>query len=280
MEAFFGEYRELLNFIIQGVLVVVPLIFAWFVRTYVRGTALERKLAAVVKLSNTAIDYAENLDKRGLVIPSERLSKGGQKLGLAGDWMESELKRMGISMSNDEARKWISAEFQKRMGGVHMVDKLGELARQGVMLVRRLDESGVMENMPDEQRLAYAAGLAADWVVAQYAREGAVISRDEALTWVRAELLQSLRPGQASELDRPRLADLAGRAVAFMRDIKAAGLLTIQSGLSGQDAERDIAAAWLLTEAAKQGLPVTAEQIRAAIGEALRPGEVGAREVG
>ncbi|MDJ0753564.1 MAG: phage holin, LLH family [Ardenticatenaceae bacterium] len=269
MEEFFGRYRELLDFIIQGFLVVIPLILTWFVRTYVRGTALERKLGAIVRLSNTAIDYAENLDKRGQINPTERLSKGGQKLQLAGQWMESELKRMGISMSDEEARQWISAEFQKRMGEVHMVDTLADLARRGASLIQKLDENGLIEGGPSEERLAYMAGLAADWVVAQYAREGAVISREEAITWVRAELLQMLQLGGAALAGGGQLPELATRAVAFLEEIRGSTALADHSEAMGFPAEIDIATAWLLTEAAKQGHLFTAEEISAEIGKAM-----------
>ncbi|MCP5095499.1 MAG: hypothetical protein GY943_08100 [Chloroflexi bacterium] len=107
---------------------MIPIIITWYAQTYVKGTHNERHLAAVVRISNSAIDYVENLDNRGELTISENASKGLQKLSTAGAWMEQELKGMGISMSNEEAQRWIASEFQNRVGVVVTVGKLGQLA--------------------------------------------------------------------------------------------------------------------------------------------------------
>ena len=112
---------QILDIVLQMVLIVTPILITWFLQTYVRGTKAERDIAATVRLSNTAIDYVENLDRRGALDLPPDTSKGLHKLSLATEWMDGELQRAGIKMTDDEAAQWISAEFQNRMGGVRMV---------------------------------------------------------------------------------------------------------------------------------------------------------------
>src|SRR3972149_5306826 len=110
--------KDWLDILVQLLVVVIPILLSWFVRTYVKSSTAEKEVAAIVRLSNAAIDFVENLDKRGeLALPPD-VKKGSHKLKLAAEWMESELKRAGISVTDDEAKKWIASEFQKRMGGV------------------------------------------------------------------------------------------------------------------------------------------------------------------
>ena len=47
------------------------------------------------------------------------------------------------------------------------------------------------------------------------------------------------------------------------------GQLSVRPGTSGEDVERDVATAWLLTEVAKQGLAVSSTQITQAVTNAL-----------
>lgn len=266
---FFTENAALIDAILQLLLVIVPFIITWYIRTYVKGTTAEKEAAAIVNIANAAMDYVENLDNRGefdnLQLPPE-FSKGLHKLNLAGEWMEQELKRAGIEISNEEAQKWIASEFQKRVGDVRMVGSIAEAARSAVDLIRGLERSGLVALPPGVDEITYLAEMAADWVVTQLAEQGASISREEALTWVRAELLNTF---QLQEDDLPtndRLAKLARQAVAFLQELKASGKLAI----SGANVETDIATAWLLTEVAKQGLVVTSDQVAKAMVNALQ----------
>ena len=98
-------FPKFLDIVVQIVIVILPIVLSWFLRSYVRGTTAEKEIAAIAKLANNAINYVENLDNRGaLNLPSD-VSKGLHKLGLAGGWLENELGRAGISISNDEAQK-------------------------------------------------------------------------------------------------------------------------------------------------------------------------------
>jgi hypothetical protein len=270
MQIALAPTKDVLDVLLQLLVLVIPIVISWFIRTYVRASAVETDLAAIVRLSNAAIDYVENLDKRGeLVLPPE-VKKGGYKLKLAAQWLEAELKRAGVKMTEEQAEKWISSEFQKRVGDVRPVATIAELTRAAVDLIQDLERSKLVELPSDVDRTTYLAGLAADWVVAELAKRGANVSREEALTWVRAELLQRLQ-AQIGELPADdRLAKLATAAVEFLERLKASGQLAVRPGTPGESVETDVATAWLLTEAARQGLAVTSDQIAEAVTIALR----------
>jgi hypothetical protein len=233
MDQFFEQTNQILELIVQVVLIVAPILITWFIRNYVQGTRAEKDIGAIMRLSNSAIDYVENLDKRGDLNFNPDVSKGVQKLQLAGNWLESELNRAGISMTDEDAQKWISSEFQKRLGEVRMVGLLAELSRTAVSMVNNLEQNGLIEIPPDAERIKHHADLAADWVVAQYAKEGAAISREEALIWVRAELLKTLQIVNNERPTNVQLQELAKRAVAFLKGLKESGRLVVQSGSFG-----------------------------------------------
>lgn len=264
--------KDILDVIIQILLVVIPIIITWFIRTYVKSSKSERDLAAIVSLANTAIDYVENLDKRGdLNLPPE-LSKGAGKLAVAGKWLEAELKRAGVKIDPEEAQSWIAAEFQKRIGDVKMVGTIGRLAQEAVDTIMSLSQSGIVPLSSEAERVVYLSGLAADWIVTEMAKLGGSISREDALIWARAELTKRLSTAnthltpQISSIQQ-RLDQLAQQAVKFVTDLQAQGSLAV----SGDGMETDLATAWLLTEAARQGLAVNANQITAAITNAQYP---------
>jgi hypothetical protein len=48
----------LLNLAGQVVLIAVPIILSWFVRTYVTTNEKQKRLGMTVQLANAAIDYA------------------------------------------------------------------------------------------------------------------------------------------------------------------------------------------------------------------------------
>jgi len=262
--------KHYVDLLVQGVVLVVPIVATWFARTYVRGETGEKRLAAIARLSSSAIDYVENLDRRGELSTPLEQGKGPHKLKLAGEWLSAELRRAGISMNEKTAATWIASKYQERVGEVRPVGTLLEVARAAGDLIQRLDPSWSTEVAAGGDRPGRVAELAADWMIARVAERGVVISRDEALTWVRAELAQRLQTRLAEAPAAGRLSRLARAAVEFLDGLKASGQLTVHPGAAGHDVETDLAAAWLLTEAAKQGLPVTADQIAEAIGAALR----------
>ncbi len=262
--------KDVLDVLIELLVVVIPVIIAWFVRTYVRGSTAEKQVAAIVRLSNSAIDFVENLDRRGdLSLPPD-VKKGSHKLKLAGGWLEEELKRAGISISDEDAQKWIASEFQKRMGGVQPVRNLAEATRAAVDIIQNLERNKLIDLPPEADRIVYLTGQAADLLLTDLAGRGVTVTRDEALTWARAEYLKRLQPQAAAAPADDPLAKLAAGAVAFLEQLKVSGRLAIQPGAPGEAVERDVATAWLLTEAYKQGLMVTPGQIAEAITSVLR----------
>ncbi len=267
--------KDILDVIIQVLLVVIPILITWFVRTYVKGSKSERDLAAIVRLSNVAIDYVENLDNRGdLDLPPD-ISKGAAKLAFAGAWLEEELKRAGIKMSDEEAQSWIAAEFQKRVGNVSMVSTIARLAKEAIDFILRLEQQGSITLSDAGGRITYLSGLAADWIVAEMAKLGGSISREDALIWARAELakrieasIERLEPEMETAVQsvEEQLNQLATLAVGFVTDLQTQGTLRV----TGEGMETDLATAWLLTEAARQGLAINSSQIAASITNALQ----------
>lgn len=262
--------KDVLDIVLQLIVLVVPIVISWFIRTYVKGTVSEKNLAAIVRLSNSAIDFVENLDNNKQLNVPPGAQKGVEKLKLAANWLEGELNRAGIKMTDEEAQKWISSEFQKRVGDIRPVTQIAEVTHSAVDLILNVERTNMVELPPEVDRIAYLAGLAADWSLAQLAmKKWTNISREEALTWARAELVQRLQGPVGEAPAANPLAKLAQGAVEFLQQLKAGGRLAVQPGAAGENIEADVATAWLLTEAAKQGLTVTSSQIAEAIANVL-----------
>jgi hypothetical protein len=264
--------NQWLSVLLQGLFLVIPIVLSWLLRNYVRGTSSERNIAAIARLANAAIDYAENLDRRGDLQLPESVRKGTYKLKLASDWMLGELERNGIRMGAADARNWVASEFQKRAGGIKPVNALGDLARQSVTMIQKLARNHQVETPEGVDPVSYLAGLAADWVITQLAAKGTAVTREEALTWVRAEFLHQLQAPPPLLADNEMLGKLAKSAVAFVAQMRASGNLSVRPGADGEDIDTDIVAAWVLTEAVKMGLPVTSAQVAQAVELALKRG--------
>ena len=265
-----GPTNQVLDVLLRLLILIIPIVISWFIRTYVRGSAAERNIAAIAELSNSAINYVENLDRRGdLKLPPD-VKKGGYKLKLASDWLVSQLDRNGIKMTNEQAQSWVASEFQKHVGDVQPIAAIAELTRTGVDMVQNLDRNHQITLPPAADQLTYMAGLASDWVIAQLATQGANISRDDAIAWARAELLQRLQGQPLVSQSNDRLMQLATGAVEALAQLKANGQLSVRPGASGGDMDADLAIAWVLTEAVKQGLSVTSDQVAQAVVAVLR----------
>lgn len=264
--------QEWVDLIAKVLIIVIPVIITWYIQTYVKGTKSEKDVGAIVRLANVGIDFAENLDKQGALgeLPDD-VSKGLRKLNLATDWMETELKeRHGIKISNEEAEKWISAEYQKRIGSVQPANELAKLAKSAVNTVQSLEKNGLIVLPPEADRLTVLTEFAADWVIVQLAdNTGASISPDQARAWVRKELMDNLQsqPGASldSQPDANRLADLARQAVQTVESLKATGVLKIRPGQAATDVDKNVVAAWLLVDVTKQGMDVSLDDISAAV---------------
>jgi hypothetical protein len=260
--------KSWLDIAVQVIILIIPALIAWFLHTFVRSSASGNAIAAISRVANAAIDYVENLDKRGELQLTPDMHKGAEKLRIASNWLEAELKRTGVSVSEADAQKWVTAEFQRRVGDVRPFTTIAELAQTAVRTIQNLDRYRLLTPPTDADRPAYLAGLAADWLVAQLAaQKGATIGREEALTWVRAEFVGQLQQ-QLSDLPQSdRLARLAESAAAFLDQLKISGRLAN----TNPALHSDIATAWLLTEATREGLEVDGAQIVAALEHVLHP---------
>jgi hypothetical protein len=268
MEQVIQPTQEILNLIVQVMLIIVPILITWFIRTYVRGSQSERDIAAIARLSNVAIDYVENLDRSGRLMLPPDVSKGAHKLKLASEWMEEELNRAGVQITTEEATEWISAEFQKRVGDVQLVGTMADLAREAVDLVASLEQKGLITVPPDSDRVAFLANLTADWMRTKLAERSVTASTEEVMAWVRTEWLNRLATQPAVEpvaVITVNLETLAGQAVNFLNQFEANNPLTP----TGSNFKADLAIAWMLVEATKRGMQVTPTEIAQAAMKAL-----------
>lgn len=259
--------KDLLDILGQLLVVAIPAVLTGMLRTYVKNSAIQNKVAAITRFSNAAIDYVENLDQRGdLSLPPD-IKKGGAKLKLAAEWLETELHKNGIRMDNEQAQKWVSAEFQKRVENIQPETAIAGLAHRAVDLIEGLENlDGLIQN---SERMRFLVELAADWLLAQLAgQRSAQVSRDQAISWIRGEILQRSQVKALPSGDR--LVDIARQAVSFMNGLKTNGQLEPQPGNGHSATEVDIAVAWTLTEAAKLGLFIPPTEIAQVVATALR----------
>ncbi len=260
---------ELLDLLIQVIVIALPVVISWIVRNYLKDTSTEKQIGSIVRLANAAIDYVENLDKRGdLVLPPD-VKKGGEKLKLAGQWLEGELQRNGIKVSTKEAMNWIASEYQRRVGEIRSFTSIGDLAEAAVDLLIGMSGEGLSQISLDSERFQQLVEIAADWVVAHLAEErGATFTRQEAVTWVRAALLQRLQANV--QPTGGSLRDLARQALAFVQDLQKSGRMSVRPSAPGANVELDIAMGWMLTESARRGLSVTPDEIANAVRLAMQ----------
>jgi hypothetical protein len=269
MEAFIAKNKDVLDVIGQLILVLVPVFISWLIRNYVKNSNYEKQIGSITRLSNIAIDYVENLEKTGALQVPDGVSKGAEKLRVAAGWLEDELKRNGISVNNDEAAKWISSVFQNRVGGVGTSSLTAGLTSTAVDLVQGLEKGNLSAAALSPERIDFLIGLATDWLTTQLANQrGVKMPRDEAEARVRAEILNRLQGNQLPSGDK--LMDLARQALGFLDGLKQSGRMTPRPNTSSENADRDLAVAWMLVEATKLGMAVSPDEIVKAITSALR----------
>jgi len=268
MEEVIAKNKDIVDLLLQITYLVVPIVISWLIRTYVRKSNYEKQIASIVRLSGVAIDTMENMEKRGELVVPPGIKKGQFKLAQAAEWLEAELNTNGVKVTTEDATRWISAEFQKRMGGVQTTSITQEVTKMAVDLLQGLGKGNLSELAEDKERLDLLVGLASDWLSARLAEQrGVRINHDEAETWVRAELLNRLQVKQLPSGDT--LMDLARQAVAYVNGLKASGRLAARPGMP-PEFDVDIAAAWMLTEALQLGMSITPEEIANAVNTVIR----------
>lgn len=190
-------------------------------------------------------------------------SDGLKKLNLAGKWLESELGRQGIQMTDEEAKSWIAAQFQGRVGDIGRDRGIAERTREAASLLHALEQSGLIALPADGARVAMLGDAVANWVIGQLGDEEAGLLREQALAQFESQLVS--KPQVLGEPATPplesQLTDLARQSVQYVERLKASHQLTLP--------EKDIAMAWVLTEVTKRGLAATAEQLADAVNRAF-----------
>jgi hypothetical protein len=268
------ENKDLLDLLMQLLIIVLPLIFTWFVRTHVKSEQAQKRLASIVRLSNIAIDYAEDLDKRGDLDKYLRMynvsediitnaSRGIQKLNLAGIFVEEELEKLGVRVTVEEAKAWIASEFQSRVGDIGRERTAVERAKEAVAVLLALDESGLIDLTDNIDHTLHIADQVSEWILQQMDGADSEVAAHEVRLRVRKALVGEATPVSvpATAPQAARLEDLAEQAVRYVEELKQTHELAVD--------EVDVATGWLLTEATKRHLAVTAEQIARAVRGAM-----------
>ncbi len=307
MNQTFSFANQLLETLLRVVAILIPIVFtafAWYFRNFVLKGEQGSKVGTISKLAGIAIDYVENLDKRDDLQVPDGGSKGRHKLDIASRWMGDELKKAGIDVSADDSKKWIGAEFQKRLGGVQMSGTLGDLAEKAVNIIQKVDGIELFDAPAGTDQVSHMVNIGADWLITELAKSGATISHGEASTWVRARLLERVHDRLSSHLSttplghqmsgmaagnqfstgmqaapsapilqeslpvQEQIKRLAKAAVEHVERLKSENKISITGGAGDADIEQNLAVAWLLSEATNRGLPVSLDQIGTLLDEA------------
>jgi hypothetical protein len=269
---------------------------------YIQSLRDEKKLSAIVQVANAAINYAEDLDRRGdldnilsgLDLPQRYLrphSIGIKKLYVAGKWVEDELNRMGIEMTDKEAQRWVAAEFQNRVTGLSLTperlahiqeiwpllqnldqDKLAALSTLGSSQATFGDEPSRQQDPLPVEPDTSTTEVEPDTSTTEIEPDASTteVEPDTSTTEVEPDAsTKEVEPDHPSQDQvvgseptlENNLAVLAQQAIDYVETLKATRELAVP--------ERDIAIAWMLTEVTKQGLNVTPDQIAREFHQAL-----------
>lgn len=270
MQGVISVNKDVLDVIIQVVVVAFPIILAFIIRNYLKGSKYEKDCAAIVQLANSAIDYVENLDKTGQLNLPPDVKKGVFKLQSAAQWLSDQLKDAGINMSPDEAKTWVSSEFQKRMGDPRPVKEIAQQASQAVKLVLAMEKAGAIQLPPTEDRILHDADLAASLVLASLSALWPSLTKDDVLPFTVAELLKNAPSSVQLPSPQDPLTQLANDAIRYVDQLKSKGALTLQPGASGANVEDNLVLARAISNAAERQIPASVEQISEAVALALK----------
>lgn len=239
----------------QLILAGVAAFISYLLQKYVRGTSAERYVATITQLVGQATRYVERLDGDGKLDLGPEESKGLKKLTLATEYVQEQIERAGIrGVSNEEIHKWINAELQRQMGSdILPVRAIATAAHEAIGTISALVNTGRVDLPPGTSRESFIAELAADRIVATLKSEhNANLSRSDAMAAAWNELVNSLSRDPQ---------ELAEKALDYLSNLEAQGKLARMPGIR----EEDIAAAFMLTEALRQGLTVSSDDIARAL---------------
>lgn len=228
---------------------------SYLLQKYVRGTSAERYVATITEVVRQGTRYVERLDGDGKLNLGPEESKGLKKLALATEYVKQQIDKAGLkSISEDEIHQWINAELQRQMGSEIMpVRAIAAAAQESIGTISALLNMGRIDLPPGTTRESYIAELAADRIVARVKNEhNTNLARSDALAAAWNELVNSLSGGPV---------DLAEKAFTYLSDLKAKGKLALIPGIR----EEEIAAAFMLTEALKEGVALSSDEIAHAL---------------
>jgi hypothetical protein len=258
--------------------IVIPLALSWYARTYLKSAESQKRIGVITSLANAAINYAEDCDRRGqlellahgLELPeslSHNPSPGNQKLALASHWLVEELKKMGIRRVNqDQAMRWVAAEFQRNMGDLQSMHSVSALTDLAADLLKQLGRNGYVKLPSNTLDAVSLIQFIADWAAAQSGdvKYDKVIQREAAMARISpSSLMMSAGGNQTASKISPevRITLLARRATEFVAELQKQGKLRMP--------ERETAKAWVVQQAQLDDIPVTSEQIDSALTKAF-----------
>lgn len=270
--------QEIYDIAVSTLIVVIPTALAWYARNYLKSAENQKRLSMIATLASTAINYAEDCERRGerelaynsLDLPdslARNPSPGQQKLCLASSWLVEELQRVGIKrVSLEEAMKWVAAEFQKNVGDLRTTHSVSALTDLAADLLNQLGRSGHITLPSNTLETVSLIQSIADWATNQFGdtKYNKLIQREAAMARITPKtLMMAGASGRNVSKISPevRLTLVAKQAVEFVTELQKQGKLKMS--------DRDTAKAWLIQQVQQDDIPATAEQLDKAIAAAF-----------
>lgn len=266
--------QSLLESLVNLVIIILPMVITYYLRNYVKSTQDEKRVALMTQLASTAIGYVEDLDHNGqldkilqsLNLPEtviQSTSQGFKKLNAATKVLQTELEKRGITITTEDAQGVIRGEFQKLTGQLGVERDIFVRTQEVIALLKDLQQTGLV-NLPDDvEQLTQLSGRLVDWAALQLDQRQENANRQAALALAQTGLLVNQPPQATSSaiLPETRLVQIAQQVVSQVNDLKT----TLAPGIT----ETEIVISWVLTEALKQGLQVSPEEINKAVQQAF-----------
>jgi hypothetical protein len=267
--------QSLLESLVNLVVIILPMVITYYLRNYVKSTQDEKRVALMTQLASTAIGYVEDLDHNGqldkilqsLNLPEtviQSTSQGFKKLNAATKVLQAELDKRGITITTEEAQGVIRGEFQKLTGQLGVERDIFVRTQEAIALLKDLQQTGLV-NLPDDvEQLTQLSGRLVDWAVLQLDQRQENANRQAALALAQTGLLvnQPLQSNNSAILPETRLTQIAQQVVGQVNNLKT----TLAPGIT----ETEIVISWVLTEALKQGLQVSPEEINKTVQKAFQ----------
>ncbi len=236
----------------------------WYVRRLFGQSRLDR-FGRIVAVADQAVTLAEELNRTDRLPLSEDRKTRLTKAQAATRFLIEELKKSGINVDVEQAREYIDATYGAKIGGVRPLKAIEEAANAAADELERLQARTDLDLPAHVDRAAQLMGLASHALQVTLVKQGIDISLDDAASWLKAAVYRRLQDDDADVPAGERLTQLARRAFEFVDDLRSSGGFVLTS--DGAQAETDlrVAAAWLLAEVSRRGLPVALDEVEDAI---------------